>query len=217
MSKKYFTLIHGDRICAAPRSKIIPASDFSTLLSAEEVLEQIKCDAERYRLQVAKECEGIKDVAFKEGYAEGFKMWAEELAGFESKVESLRKEMQQAIIPIGLKAAKKIVGREIELSEDVIVDIVASSLKPVAQHKKITIYVNKKDFDILEKNKPRLRDVFESLESLSIRSRDDIAPGGCVIETEVGIVNAQQEHRWKVLEKAFEKLITPSPEKEKGN
>lgn len=207
MSKNYFTLIHGDRICASPKSKIIPANEFSTLLKAQEILERAKLEAEQYRLQIAKECEEIKEVSFKEGYAEGFKAWAEMLVGFESQMETVRKEMQKAVIPIGLKAAKKIVGKEIELSEGVIVDIVASSLKAVAQHKKITVYVNKKDFEILEKSKPRLREIFESLESLSIRSRDDIAPGGCIIETEMGIVNAEQEHRWSVLEKAFEKLI----------
>ncbi len=217
MSKKFFTLIHGDRIHAAPKNKIIPADEMATLQAASEVLELIKQDAQKYRLQVAKEGEEVKEHAFKEGYEEGFKQWAEHLAKFEKQLEALHKEMQQAIIPIALKAAKKIVGREIELSENTIVDIVASNLKAVIQHKKITIYVNKKQLDILEKNKPRLRELFEHLESLSIRSRDDIAPEGCIIETEIGIINAQMEHRWRALEKAFEALIKTSPETLKGS
>lgn len=212
MSKKLFTLIHGDRIHLAPKGKIIPADELATVQNASEVLDQIKQDADQYRMQVAKESEQLKENGFKEGYEDGFKEWAEHLAKFEKQLEDLHKEMQQAIIPIALKAAKKIVGREIELSEDVIVDIVASNLKAVAQHKRITIYVNKKELDVLEKNKPRLRELFEHLESLSIRARDDVAPGGCIIETEIGIINAQMEHRWKVLEKAFENLSKTSPE-----
>lgn len=212
MNKKFFTLIHGDRIHVAPKTKVIPANELSTLQNASDVLEHIKQDAEQYRLQVAKECEELKEHAFKEGYEAGFQQWTEHLADFEKKLEELRKEMQKVIIPVALTAAKKIVGREIELSEDTIVDIVASNLKAVAQHKKITIYVNKKDLDILEKDKPRLRDLFEHLESFSIRPRDDIAPGGCVIETEIGIINAQMEHRWKVLEKAFVALSKTSSE-----
>lgn len=212
MSKKFFTLIHGDQIRLAPYQKIIPASDFSTLQEAESVLKKIQEDAEKYRLQVIEECEHIKENAFKEGYEEGLKQWAEELAKFEKQLQALHQDFQQAIIPVALKAAKKIVGREIELSEDVIVDIVASNLKAVSQHKQITIYVNKKELDILEKNKPRLRNLFEHLESLSIRPGDDIAPGGCIIETEVGIINAQMENRWRTLEKAFEALMKTSPE-----
>lgn len=213
MSKKFFTLISGDRIHTAPKAKIIPAEDFSTLQDASEVLQYIKEDAEKYRHQVAKECEEIKENAYKDGYEEGYSQWAELLANFEKQLEAIHKEMQQAIIPVALKAAKKIVGKEIELSEDTIVDIVASNLKAVTQHKKITIYVNKKDLEALEKNKQKLRDLFEHLESLSIRPREDIVPGGCIIETEVGIINAQMEHRWRVLEKAFEALMKTTQEK----
>lgn len=217
MSKQFFTLIFGDRIKAAPRTKIIPAEELSVLQDASNVLQHIKEDAEKYRIQVTKECEELKENAFKEGYEEGYKQWAELLANFEKQLEALHKEMQQVIIPVALKAAKKIVGKEIELSEDAIVDIVASNLKAVTQHKKITIYVNRKELDTLEKNKQKLRDLFENLESLSIRTRDDIAPGGCIIETEVGIINAQMEHRWKVLEKAFEALMKSPPENLKGS
>jgi type III secretion protein L len=217
VSKKFFTLIYGDKVHAAPTAKIIPAEELSDLLEASQVLEQIKQEAEKYRLQVVEECEKMKENAFKEGYEEGFKQWAEHLVKFETQLEALHKEMRQMVIPVALKAAKKIVGREMELSEDAIVDIVASNLRGVTQHKKIIIYVNKKELDILENNKQRLRDLFENLESFSIRPREDIAPGGCVIETEVGIINAQMEHRWNVLEKVFEALVKASPEILKGS
>lgn len=211
MSKQLYTLIHGDRIHTAPKEKIIPAEDFSTLQNALEVLELIKEDAEKYRLQVAQESEKIKENAYLDGYEEGLSQWAEHLAAFEKKVEELQGETEKSILPIALMAAKKIVGREIELSEETVVDIVAANLKPIAQHKKILIYVNKRELDILEKHKPRLREIFENLEAFSIRPRDDIARGGCIIETEIGIINAQMEHRWHILERAFEGLLNTHP------
>lgn len=213
MSTKYFTLIKGGELRPAPNQKIIRAEDFSILQSASELHDQIKQDAEEYRKDVAKECENVKEIAYKDGYEEGYKQWTEHLAEFEKKLEALQKELQQSIIPIALKAAKKIVGREIELSENTIVDIVASNLKSISQHKKIVVYVNKKELEVLEKSKPRLRELFESLESLSIRPRDDIDSGGCIIETEIGIINAQSEHRWRVLERAFDNLMKSTPDK----
>lgn len=212
MSKKFFTLIYGDKIHVAPKTKIISADAVSSLIEASQVLEHIKQDAEKYRLQVAKESEEVKENAAKEGFEEGFKKWSEHLINLEKEIDLVHEELKKLIIPVALKAAKKIVGREIELSEDVIVDIVVANLKAVAQHKKITIYVNKKELDALEHNKSRLRDLFESLESLSIRPRDDVAPGGCIIETEIGIINAGLEHRWHILEKAFEKLAKTNPQ-----
>ena len=206
-SKKIFSLIYGDGVHIAPQAKIIPAEACSQLIESADILDLIKKEAEEYRLQVIKECEQIKENAQKEGYEAGFEKWAEHLIHFENEIAKVHQELQQLVIPIALRAAKKIIGREIELSETTIVDIVASNLKTVAQHKKITIYVNKKDLEILENHKPRLKEIFEHLESLSIRPRDDIELGGCVIETEVGIINARMEHRWLILTKAFEALM----------
>lgn len=206
MSHKFFTLIYGDEIHAAPKSKIIPAADVSKLINAEEVLKHIQEDAEKYRMHVTKDCETIKEQAYQEGFQEGFRQWAEQLVHLENEISSVHKELESLVIPIALKAAKKIVSRELDAHPDAIVDIVATNLKVVSQHKKINIYVNKNELEILNQHKQRLRDIFESLDSLSIRERADIQPGGCVIETEIGIINAQIEQRWAILERAFEAL-----------
>lgn len=205
--KKYFSLINDGSIHAAPKSKVIPADQIQKLLDAQETLLAVQKDAEQYRIIVAGECEKLKEQAQKEGYQAGFKAWAEHVANLEAEITKVRRDIEKMLVPIALKAARKIVGREIELSQDAIVDIVSNSLKAVAQHKRIIIYVNKKDLDILEANKGRIKQIFESLESLSIRERGDIEPGGCVIETEGGIINAQIENQWRVLEKAFESLM----------
>lgn len=191
----------------APKSKILPASEISHLLDGESVLRKIREDAKQYRIDVTEEAEKIKEQAQAEGYEEGFKSWAEHVAKLEEEIASVRSEIEKLIIPVALKAAKKIVGREIELSETAIVDIVANSLKAVSTHKKINVYVNKKDLEALERHKPRLKDMFENLEAFSIRERNDIQPGGCIIETEGGIINAQLENQWRTLEKAFDMLM----------
>lgn len=205
--RKFFSLIYGNTTHIAPKTKVIPAEEFSTLLDAEGVLQQIQEDADKYRNQVVAECEEIKEHARQEGFEEGFKSWAEHIVKLEEEIANVRKEVEKTVLPVALKAAKKIVGREIELVETTTVDIIANVLKAVSQHKKIVIYVNKKELEIVEKNKQRLRNLFEHLESLSIRERDDIDSGGCVIETEGGIINARMENQWRLLEQAFETLM----------
>ena len=207
MSQKFFSLIHGGGIRLAPKTKVLPKDVVGTILVAEEVLEKVKLDAESYRLEVAKECELLKAQAQHEGFEAGFKQWSEYVAKLEEEIIKVRHELEKFLVPVALKAAKKIVGREIELSETAIVDIVANSLKAVSQHKKITIYVNKKDLEPLENNRSRLKEIFESLEVLLLRERNDIGPGGCIIETEGGIINAQLENQWRVLENALANLL----------
>lgn len=207
MNKKFFSLISNKKVHIGPKTRIIPKEDIQELLDGKELLVQIKEDALNYRQQVAEECEKLKEQAVAEGYEEGFKSWLEHIAHLEEEIIKVRKEFEKLLIPIALKAAKKIVGREIELTDDVIVDIVSNALKPVATHKKIVVYVNKKDYQILDQNKPKLKSLFEALETFTLRVRDDITPGSCVIETEVGIINAQLENQWRTLEKAFNNLV----------
>lgn len=75
------------------------------------------------------------------------------------------------------------------------------------QHHRVRIYVNKQDLDILETNKSKIKDVLEQVQSFSIEERPDIEPGGCIIETEAGIINAQLENQWRALESAFESFM----------
>lgn len=206
-STKCFSYIHGGEIRIAPKTKVIPAEEFSTLQSAQEVLIHANNDAEQYKRDVVAEIELIKEQAHREGFEAGYTEWAEKLAKLEEEIHKVRKDLEQKIVPVAIQAAKKIVNKELEISQKTIVDIVSSSLKSVSQHKKVTIYVNQNDLTIIENKRAELKAIFENLETMSIRPRADIKPGGCVIETEVGIINAQLENRWRILEAAFGKML----------
>lgn len=211
MSNKLFSLIHEKgSLRLSPEGKILPAAAFSEVLGAGELLKTAQQDAETYKKAVVAECEKLKELAVKEGFEAGFSQWADHLAELVQETSKAHEEVSKVVIPLALKAAKKIVGREIELSREVAVDIVATALKAVSQHKKIMVYVNKQDVEALEKARPRLKAIFERLELLSIRAREDILPGGCIIETEAGIINAQLANQWQILEKAFEALMKSS-------
>ena len=205
-NKKFFSLIYGNTVHQAPQSKIIPAEDFSKLLTSQEVLSTIQSEAEQYRKEVIAECEVLKEQAIKDGFQEGYDQWTLQLAKMEEEIAKVQGEMQKLVMPIALKAAKKIVAAELELKPAAILEIIATALKSVSQHKRIVIYVNKADLASIEQNKSKIKDLFESLESLSIRERDDVEAGGCIIETEGGIINARLKDRWRNLEAAFEAL-----------
>lgn len=217
MNKRFFSLIHGGTVHIAPKKKFIAAEDFSDLLDSKEVLEKVHEDVKKYKEQIVKECEILKEEAERQGFMKGFESWANRVASLENEIIEIRKSTENSIIPIALKAAKKIVGKEIELSQNIIVDIVSNYLKAVSTHKKITIYVSKKDLNDLETHRQKLKDLFESLEALSIRERLDLEPGDCVIETEGGIINAKLENQWTIMENAFKAMLKEENETGKTN
>ena len=207
MSKKLFSLILGGDIHLTPESKVIPADVISTSLTTAQMVEKAETDVQEYRKQVEEECVKLREEAKAAGFEEGLKQWAQKIKELEEHIENVRGEMSEVIVPVALKAAKKVVGREIELNPKAVLDIVRSNLKAVTSHSNITIYVSKKDLDLVEKERDDLKKLFEKIESFTIRERADIEPGGCVIETEGGIINARLENVWQTLEKAFESLM----------
>ena len=188
-------------------SKIIPSQAFTTLISADDLLATAKKEAEDFREKVKAEALALKEAESERGFSEGMAKWTKQIAELEGAQRALRDEMQKQIIELVIQCGKKILGRELKLSSDAIVDIVSQALKPVATHKHATIFVCKQDAEALEKNKKKLHEELERIETLAIAVRSDIERGGCVIETEAGIINAQLEVLWESLELALSSLM----------
>lgn len=201
-----FTLIEKQEIHPAPRTKVIPAEDFSHLMSAMQLIAKTKEEEITFRQAVAKECEGLKERAEEAGFEEGLKRWNEQIAFLEKEIKKVRQELENAIVPLALTAIKKIIGKELEMKPEAIVDVVATALKTVSQHRRISIYVNQLDLEHIGNQRMYLKSLFEHLETLSISAREDVQPGGCIIETESGIINAQLENQLQALEAAFRYL-----------
>lgn len=201
---KYFSLLSGEEVRPAPGHKIIPSNEFSTLKDAAEILEVVKRESEEFKRATLIEAEKTKALAFEEGFQDALTSLNKHILLLDDALHQIREDVQKRILPIALKAARKIMGEELKMHPDRIVDIVMTSLKPVTQHRKITIFVNRADLEYVESAKPALKKMFERLENLSIQERADIEPGGCIIETEAGIINAQLENQWRALETAFE-------------
>ncbi len=202
-----FSFIDGTKIHLNPHKKVVKSEDFTTLLDAKDLVDAVKKDADAYKKSVVAEIEKQKELAVDAGFQEGLNRLNEQIAYLEAEIKKVHLGLEDLIVPIALQAAKKIVGKEIELHPETVVDIISRNLKGVAEHQKVKIYVNKKDHNVLEEHKDRLEANFGRLESLSLQVRDDIEANCCVIETEVGIVNAQIDQQWEALEQAFKTIL----------
>jgi type III secretion protein L len=204
---KYFTLFSGQEVKLAPETKIVPKEEFSQAIDAFELIQKTKQDVQEYKKQTVAETEKIKQTAAQEGFEQALHSLNRHFQMIDEELQKLRDDIQKKILPLTLQAAKKILGEELKLQPERIQDIIRTALKPVTQHRKIVIYVHKADLQEVEKAKPELKELFERLEYLSIQEREDVEQGGCIIETEAGIINAQLETQWRSLEMAFEAYL----------
>ncbi|NGX36468.1 MAG: Yop proteins translocation protein L, partial [Candidatus Anoxychlamydiales bacterium] len=192
---KFFSFLK-EEIHPAPENKVIPAEDFSHLIEARDIVEKANLEAKALKETAIKDGESLKEEAKKEGFNEGLEKLNEHILKLDKTIKVLEAKYEKKILPIALKAAKKIVANELKTHPDVIVDIIRGALKPVSQHLKVKIFVNKQDLDILEKERERIKEILELTQIFSLEERNDIEPGGCIIETEKGIINAQLDNQF---------------------
>ncbi|MEM8629397.1 MAG: FliH/SctL family protein [Chlamydiota bacterium] len=199
---KYFSLFSHQSV-RSTESKILPKEEVECLLAGEELVRTAKTEALAYRTEVASECELLKEEAEKAGFLAGLKKLYEHHLHLKKLSEELSEEVHKKILPLAIKAARKILGEELKLHPERIVEIILQALRPVVQQHQITIYVNPKDYVVVEKEQEKIQEILREVRTLKIEPREDIEEGGCTIVTESGIINAQLETQWEALEKAF--------------
>ena len=202
---KWFSLLYQGDVHPSTDEKVIPAKDYSKLLKAIEIVEKAKEDAAKLLANTEKECEDLRAEAREKGFEEGLEKFNEQIFEMDQKLKAIRHNMQQMVLPIALKAAKRIVGKELDTFPETIVDIVMQALAPISESHQVIIHVNKEDKERLDAKKPKLKKILQQVEILAIQEKSDVAPGGCIIQTEGGMINATIENQWKALERAFEK------------
>ena len=200
---KYFSFIYSGDVTTAPNKKILPAEAFSQLLSVNELLNQAKEDIAAYLEKNQEACQKILEETKEAGFNEGLFRFNEYILYYEKQLKQIKLDLQNQVLSLALKIAKKILPQELELNPESIIAIVMQVLKPVIQNRHIKIFVSKNDRDVLEQKKQEIRKIFEHVETFIIEEKEDLESGDCVIETEAGIINARLKNQWDAIEAAF--------------
>jgi type III secretion protein L len=204
---KFFSFIKDGDIRTAKKTKVIPKEEFEILMDAYELLEKVKHEMNEYRKETIAECERLKEQAYEEGLQDGLEKFNEATLKLNQASKKIHDDFERKITPLAIQAARKILGEELKLNPKRIVEIILQALKPITSHKHVKIFVSKADLEILEKEKTNIKNILDQVETFFLQERSDIEPGGCIIETEGGIINAQLENQWRALEAAFESFL----------
>ena len=158
---------------------MIPAEDFSKLIEANEIIEKALEDKKKLLDKTEKQCKTMREEAKKEGFEEGLLNFNKQVLSMDEALKTLRLSLQQMVIPIALKAAKKIVGKELETFPETIVDIVMQAIAPISQSHQVTIFVSKEDKEILEKEKAQIAEILEHIDIFKIEEDPELKQGEC--------------------------------------
>ena len=182
---------------------VISAETYGAYNEAKEILSVAEAEAERIRQEAVR----LRDEQVRQGFGEGHKKGYEEalggLAALEARFDQLCANLEPQLIDLAVGIAKKIIGHELSSKPETIVEIVAQALRTIRHQREITVRVHPNHLAVVEQHKSELLGVLTRAPDIVVRADDDVPVGGCVIESELGRIEAELETQLEMLKRAL--------------
>lgn len=212
-----------------------PSSEEGCIKAAEAdadiIRSQASLEAARLLDETNQCIEELKASAYNEGYQTGFSQGFSEgqQAGLremqaqideasrkaetiirDAKYQSneLQYTAERQIIEIAISIARKILKREIEENPMTILPVVKEALQKVMDQDLIVLRVNPEDTEMLKHAQRDLQQIIGGEKQLSIIADQTINPGGCMIDTSCGTVDASIDNQLSVIKLALQGVLT---------
>lgn len=185
-----------------PSSGIIKRAVVDARMEARRMLAEAEKKAIMMRERAEAEAAITREAARREGEEKSFAEWQDLLLrAREVRLQALA-TVERDVVRLALKMAEKILGREIERDNAAVVDIIAAALRYASSHPTLTVRVNPADLPVVREHRARLGRETRA-RFLEIVADPAVAAGGCVIESELGLLEAQLATQLRALERAL--------------
>jgi flagellar assembly protein FliH len=115
---------------------------------------------------------------------------ATELGGLR---ELLLKESEDDLLRLAIKLAERIIRQEITLDRTILARTVAEVVQQMADHEAVTIRFHPSDHQIIVENGCLGQAGIADMSRIEVKSDENVAQGGCLVETTSGQVDGQIE------------------------
>ena len=160
------------------------------------------------------EAENIKKYAFEEGYRKGLEQANSDIEQFRANIGNFLgapKEVFEYIAPdileISVDIARKIIKKEIESDPQALMNIIVDVLKTISKNEpKVNIRVNPQAANFIKDSLPETTYQYGIDSKINIISDPSVENGGCVFQTNNGIVDASIDTQLEIIKKVLESI-----------
>lgn len=167
-----------------------------------------------FRAELERERQQTLDAAYQQGIekgkAEGLRAYEakslELVAGINALGQEKKRVLNQAkreILNLSTQIAEQILKSEISFNQAVSLNIVSEALGKITDKDHVTIRVAQADFEYINLNKDYLKEHIGDIKNLQIIEDQHASQGGCMIETDLGYIDATIETKVAAIKQAI--------------
>ena len=188
--------------------KIVRAEEIAALVEAQEVIQAAKQEVERIKAEATQVYEAEKKRGYEEGLAEGKMRMAEQMMSMAAKTVDYFASVETKVVEIVTNALKRILGSVNE--DELIVRVVRNALAVARNQKQVTLRVSPPQVDMLKQKVNEILADYPGITCLDVVGDSRLSKGGCILETETGIVDASVDVQVEAIRKALVKSFRRS-------
>jgi type III secretion protein L len=195
-----------------PRAGVMNAEVFEARQTAHGIVEEAQREKERIIAEAHREREEVLAKAREQGRQEGLAQATEILLRAKMQAGEMLASNERDTIALACKIAEKIIGRDLERQPELLVDMCATAIEQLRNARAMVLRVHPKTAQVLRSRKPELMELIGRAVDLAIREDQEVAPVGCIVQTEFGTVDAQLPTQFEMLQN----VLLPDPGKKEG-
>jgi type III secretion protein L len=195
-----------------PRPGVMNAEVFEARQTAQGIVEEAQKEKERILAEAQKEKEEVLAKARDQGKQEGLAQATEIVLRAKMQAGDILARQEHDVVALACKIAEKIIGRDVERDPTLLADICAKAIEELRNARAVVLRVHPKTAAVLRARKAELMELIGRAVDVAIREDADVAPVGCIVQTEFGTVDAQLPTQFEMLQN----VLLPEQGKKEG-
>ena len=186
------------------RKRIIEREVVGATQEAEEIRRRAEYEAQHIVDEARQQAAETRQHGFEEGKQEALAQYTQQITEALARVRRMEEELEPLYVGLVRDCCEKILGQELQQNPQAIIGVVRGALSHARQQREILVRINPADTEALQNNRNRLLEMLARAQSIEIREDASISRGGCVVNTELGTIEANLERQLDALAMALQ-------------
>ncbi len=188
-------------VTVVPAGRVLKKQEHSFLLEGQRIIDAAKHEAELIRQEAAQEFEKRRQEGFEKGQEEGKAEIAERIVECMSQSAAYFSKVEDVMVDLVMRALRTVFS---EMNQrDLVERVVHRALESTRNENHVTVRVSPNQADWLKTRISAILQTFPKIQFLDVQPDSRLPEDGCILETEIGVVDATLETQLKAIEKAL--------------
>jgi flagellar biosynthesis/type III secretory pathway protein FliH len=172
-------------------------------LEAKEIIDKARGEAAEILRATQLERETLLAESREQGFATGLDKWNEALIeAWKERTQYLSRN-ESELVRLSIAVARKIIGNSVQVDPSTTLHTVREAIRSVRSERKIKLRVRADDEAMVRSQVLELKKSTADICEIVVLSDDSIELGGCIVDSDLGTIDAQISTQLQSLERAL--------------